>query len=110
MTAKSVLHQLGIGKTYSGYNYILCAFELIKQDKMCKSYFVQIRKIADCVKSFGLNIDYFPTNFVVSGGLIYYIDYECNEYSDEWNFENWGIKYWSKTKEFLEHIKTLKEN
>ncbi len=85
-------------------------FELVKQDKMCKSYFEQIRKMADCVKSFGLNIDYFPTNFVVSGGLIYYIDYECNEYSDEWNFENWGIKYWSKTKEFLEHIKTLKEN
>jgi tRNA A-37 threonylcarbamoyl transferase component Bud32 len=85
-------------------------FELVKQDKMSKSYFEQIRKMADCVKSFGLNIDYFPTNFVVSGGLIYYIDYECNEYSDEWNFENWGIKYWSKTKEFLEHIKTLKEN
>ncbi|CAI3596236.1 hypothetical protein CNEO4_240121 [Clostridium neonatale] len=21
----------------------------------------------------------------------------------EWNFENWGIKYWSKTPEFLEY-------
>lgn len=23
---------------------------------------------------------------------------------DEWNFENWGIKYWSKTKEFMEYV------
>lgn len=47
-----------------------------------------------------LNIDYFPTNFVVQNGKIYYIDYECNNYMEEWNFENWGIKYWSKTPEF----------
>lgn len=43
----------------------------------------------------GINIDYFPTNFVVQDGEIYYIDYECNQYMEEWNFENWGIKYWS---------------
>jgi len=29
------------------------------------------------------------------------VDYECNQYSDEWNFENRGIKFWSKTKEFI---------
>jgi len=23
---------------------------------------------------------------------------------DEWNFENWGIKYWSKTKDFIEYM------
>ncbi len=34
-----------------------------------------------------------------------YIDYECNGYMEEWNFENWGIKYWSKTPEFLEYLK-----
>ena len=84
-------------------------FELVKQDKMRDTYLEQIRKMSATVKSFGLNIDYFPTNFVVRDGIIYYIDYECNEYSDEWNFENWGIKYWSKTKEFIEHIQNLKE-
>lgn len=41
----------------------------------------------------GINIDYFPTNFVVQDGEIYYIDYEDNHYMEEWNFENWGIKY-----------------
>ncbi len=50
------------------------------------------------------NIDYFPTNFVLQDGILYYIDYECNDYMDEWNFENWGIKYWSKTKEFLDYV------
>jgi hypothetical protein len=33
------------------------------------------------------------------------VDYECNSYSDEWNFENWGVKYWWKSPEFLEYLK-----
>ena len=39
---------------------------------------------------------------------LYYIDYECNDYMDEWNFENWGIKYWSKTDAFREYVETHK--
>ena len=61
--------------------------------------------MAELAKKAGLNIDYFPTNFVVCDGLIYYVDYECNPYSDEWNFENWGIKYWGRTPEFEEYLK-----
>ncbi len=37
-------------------------------------------------------------------GLIWYVDYECNSYMDEWNFENWGVKYWSRTREFEEYL------
>jgi len=79
-------------------------YELVKDDAMDDSYIVQVREMAQMVYSAGLNIDYFPTNFVVAGDAIFYIDYECNLYMDEWNFENWGIKYWSKTKEFLEYM------
>lgn len=25
-------------------------------------------------------------------------------YMEEWNFENWGIRYWSKTEEFLKYV------
>ena len=32
-TAKSVLHQLGIGKSYSGYDYILYAMVLVEEDE-----------------------------------------------------------------------------
>lgn len=80
-------------------------YELVKNDAMEDRYLDQMREMAGQVYSAGLNIDYFPTNFVVQEGLIYYIDYECNNYMDQWNFENWGIKYWSKTEEFLEYLK-----
>ena len=80
-------------------------YDLVKNDAMEDRYLDQMKEMAGQVYSAGLNIDYFPTNFVVQNGLIYYIDYECNNYMDEWNFENWGIKYWSKTEEFLEYLK-----
>ena len=79
-------------------------YELVKDDIMDDSYIVQVREMAQMVYSAGLNIDFFPTNFVVANGAIFYIDYECNPYMDEWNFENWGIKYWSKTKDFIEYM------
>ena len=79
-------------------------YELIKNDKMEDIYLKQMSEMAAQVYSAGLNIDYFPTNFIVQDKLIYYIDYECNEYMEEWNFENWGVKYWSKTSEFLEYV------
>lgn len=79
-------------------------FELVKNNQMNELFIDQVKEIAKIAYSFGLNIDYFPTNFIVQDGLIYYIDYECNQYMEQWNFENWGIKYWSKTKEFIEYI------
>ena len=81
-------------------------YELVKNDVSVDQYISQVQKMAAAVYSAGLNIDFFPTNFVVQNNAIYYIDYECNNYMDEWNFENWGIKYWSKTKEFLEYMQT----
>ena len=83
-------------------------FELVKEDKMKAIYLEQMREMAAQVYAHGLNIDYFPTNLVVQDDLIYYIDYECNGYMEEWNFENWGIKYWSKTPEFLEYLESHK--
>ncbi len=79
-------------------------YELVKCDRMKDCYLQQMREMAEKVYSAGLNIDYFSTNFVVQEELIYYIDYECNQYMEEWNFENWGIKYWSKTPEFLQYV------
>lgn len=80
-------------------------YELVQKEQMEEKFFEQIKDMCDSVYGAGLNIDYFPTNFVVQGGEIYYVDYECNEYMEEWNFENWGVKYWSKTEEFLKYVK-----
>lgn len=68
----------------------------VKKNQMKDIYYDQIREMANIVKNAGFNIDYYPTNFVVQDDMIYYIDYECNEYMDKWNFDNWGIQYWIK--------------
>lgn len=72
-------------------------YDLVREDRMKDIYIHQVCCMADIVTASGLNIDYFPTNFVVRDEQIYYIDYECNEYMEEWNFTNWGIQYWSKS-------------
>lgn len=76
-------------------------YDLVLQDKMKESYFDQVRSMCEMLYKAKTNIDYFPTNFVVQNDQLYYIDFECNDYMEEWNFENWGVKYWSKTEEFL---------
>ena len=75
---------------------------LIKEGRMQDNYLTQIQAMCEKLYAAGLNIDYYPTNFVVEEGLLYYIDYECNLYDPQWNFENWGSKYWSMTDEFKE--------
>ncbi len=84
-------------------------FAMIEKDIPIEPYREQVYTMAKQAKTCGLNIDYFPTNFVVQNGLLYYIDYECNGYSDTWNLENWGIKYWSKTEEFMKYIRAEQE-
>ena len=81
-------------------------FELVRDGVSAEPYLAQVREMAALAREAGLNIDYFPTNFVIRENLIYYIDYECNSYMDEWNFENWGIRYWSRTPEFEEYLMT----
>jgi RimJ/RimL family protein N-acetyltransferase len=80
-------------------------YDLVREEKMKTSYLEQIKAMCDLLYPANTNIDYFPTNFVVRGDEIFYIDYECNDYMEEWNFENWGVKYWSKTPEFIEYEK-----
>lgn len=83
-------------------------YDLVLNDQMKDEYVQQMRDMCQLLYPAKTNIDYFPTNFVVQGNEIYYIDYECNNYMDEWNFENWGIKYWSKTPEFMQYVEDHK--
>ncbi len=75
---------------------------LVLEDRLPAACLEQIQAMCRTLYAAGLNIDYYPTNFIPRDGILYYIDYECNAYMDQWNFENWGCKYWSRTPEFLE--------
>ncbi len=83
-------------------------YDLVLNDQMKDEYVRQMKDMCQLLYPAKTNIDYFPTNFVVKGNEIYYIDYECNNYMEEWNFENWGIKYWSKTPEFIQYVEDHK--
>ena len=54
-------------------------YELILQDKMKPVYVEQLYKMCALLYAAHINIDYFPTNFVVHNEEIYYIDFECND-------------------------------
>ena len=77
----------------------------VAQDRMEDGFFWQMEDMCRLLYPTNTNIDYFPTNFVVKDGRLYYVDYECNNYMEEWNFENWGSKYWWKSPEFLQYQK-----
>ena len=78
-------------------------YEQALEDGVPDEYFAQLRGMCRVLYANGLNIDYFPTNFIGRGGLLYYVDYECSGYMEQWDFEHWGIKYWSRTPELLEY-------
>ena len=82
-------------------------FDLVLSDRMKSDYLEQVRSMCRLLYAANTNIDYFPTNFIVQNEELYYIDFECNDYTVEWNFENWGIKYWSKTDEFIQYVDKL---
>lgn len=109
-----------MGKGKGGYSYLAekdnCKY-VLKQihhepcdyyqfgDKIQAEIFIsQVKEMCKLLYPENINIDYFPTNFISQNGVLYYIDFECNEYTEEWNFENWGIKYWSKTSEFIKYM------
>ena len=79
-------------------------YEMVLQDELPSHCLEQIHKMCALLYPANTNIDYFATTFVMQDNVLYYIDYECNDYMDDWNFENWGIKYWSKTPEFLKYV------
>ena len=85
------------------------AYEMILKDKLPEICLCQIKEMCHLLYQAKTNINYFPTNFILQNGVLYYVDYECNDYMEEWNFENWGMKYWSKTPEFIKYVEEHSE-
>ena len=68
--------------------------QLVAEDRMEQDYYCQIQAMCSLLYPANTNIDYYPTNFVVRDGRLYYIDYECNDYMQQWDYEHWGSQYW----------------
>ena len=78
--------------------------QMVKEDRLEPGLIRQMEQMCQLLYPANTNIDYFPTNFVEQDGKLFYIDYECNPYMQQWDFANWGIKYWSKTPELMEYL------
>ena len=68
--------------------------QLVAEGAMQPDYYWQMEKMCSLLYPANTNIDYYPTNFVVQDGKLYYIDFECNDYMQQWDFETWGKQYW----------------
>ena len=79
-------------------------FDYVLRNEVKPTFVEQVKEMCVVLYAANTNIDYFPTNFVVREGKLWYVDYECNGYMEQWNFENWGSRYWWLSPEFREHF------
>ncbi len=54
-------------------------FDMVIHSTVTDKHFDDIRETCRLLYAANTNIDYFPTNFVENNGLLYYVDYECND-------------------------------
>ncbi|MBQ2952636.1 MAG: hypothetical protein IJE07_03690 [Clostridia bacterium] len=69
---------------------------LVAENRLPDWCIPQMEALCERLYAANTNIDYYPTNFVPLDGTLYYIDYECNDYMAQWDFQHWGIQYWRK--------------
>ena len=67
---------------------------LVKKKLMKENYYSQIEEMAQMLKEQNLNIDYYPANFIVQNDKLYYIDYECNSFMEQYSYHTWSKQYW----------------
>lgn len=58
-------------------------YEMVLEDRLPAICLEQVRAMCGPLYAANINIDYFPTNFILQDGMLYYVDYECNEYMEE---------------------------
>lgn len=82
------------------------AAQIIAKGELTDSIIAQLFTMSHRIRTKGFNIDFFPTNFVISGDKLYYIDYEVNFYEHRWSLDNWGIYYWANSEGFEKFLET----
>ena len=82
-----------------------CA-ELVARGRLPDFCYDQIKIMCKALYDNKLNIDFMPHNFALKGSQLYYIDYECNQYSAEWDFEHWGVFFWVNKNGMRKQLRT----
>lgn len=72
--------------------------DLLRKGEDVSRYIPQVEKMAEKANKGGVNIDYYPANFVLSKNRLYYVDYETDDYDARYAFESWGKDYWTGKK------------
>ena len=69
---------------------------LVAQERLPDWCIPQMEALCERLYTANTNIDYYPTNFIPKDGTLFYVDYECNDYMEQWDFAHWGKQYWRK--------------
>lgn len=69
---------------------------LVAQERLPDWCIPQMEALCERLYAANTNIDYYPTNFIPKDGTLFYVDYECNDYMEQWDFAHWGKQYWRK--------------
>lgn len=81
----------------------------IQNETLDKDVFMQLFRYAEAINADNLNLDYFPSNFVLKDKTVYYINYKTYPYQEELNLRNWGIYYWINSEGMGKYIETGNE-
>ena len=84
-------------------------YQMVLENTLPQTCVEQVVEMCKKLYANNTNIDYFPTNFILHEGRLWYIDYESNPYDPQWDFANWGVKYWTQTAAFQAYLDTHKE-
>ncbi|NLO91109.1 MAG: hypothetical protein GX410_03840 [Elusimicrobia bacterium] len=104
-----VMHEYDLERKYLIKDF-LCGTvgsEAVAASRVSDRVFSQLFSYAMELETGNINIDYFPANFLITTSEdLYYVDYEANPYSEEWNLLNWGIYYWVNNQGMKKFLKT----
>jgi hypothetical protein len=83
-----------------------CGHEWVAGGQQSETIIRELFMISGRLREKGINIDYFPTNFVITGDGLFYVDYEINPYQLMWSLEEWGIYYWANCAGMAEYMRS----
>lgn len=72
--------------------------DMIKKKQDVSRYLPQVEAMAEKANKNQINIDYYPPNFILRKGLLYYVDYEIEKFDRRYTFAVWGRNYWTGKK------------